>query len=371
MVNIEKLREQYPTGSRLLLRHMNDEPYHPVPDNSYGTVDHVDDIGTIHCTFGSRRIGIVPEVDEFEPVSGIEVHSLMIDDKKYPSYIKKDYCLSPCMNGFSQGISYWISRMGYTKGLYAFTIHALRDIKDMDLPLDVKDLDDPAIKEKAEKTMDSYIAMFQSDSDKELLKEAKELISNYCQREFDECVDFTDLTSVGVGYTTTEDERHQIQVEVDLINYAMYTMLDGEEIQKEQYKDLSQMIEECLKFLSFDELVSLPDSVQAKLDKEAEDANLAVYQKMQDEQKVYTDWLLTCAPEEIIKHSWETTVRQDIVLAMEYTTLTVAQCEALMQSPTLVADILHEYDKVDHSYMETLQQIIENRASDKVREANK
>ena len=44
---VERLRRQYPPGTRIKCIHMNDDCY-PVPDGTIGTVQFVDDAGTIH-----------------------------------------------------------------------------------------------------------------------------------------------------------------------------------------------------------------------------------------------------------------------------------------------------------------------------------
>ncbi len=47
---------------------MGDDP-NPIPDNTFGVVDHVDDIGTIHCLFDNGRLlGIIEGIDVFEMV---------------------------------------------------------------------------------------------------------------------------------------------------------------------------------------------------------------------------------------------------------------------------------------------------------------
>ena len=43
---VERLRNRYPVGTRIMLDHMED--IQAVPAGTKGTVDHVDDIGTIH-----------------------------------------------------------------------------------------------------------------------------------------------------------------------------------------------------------------------------------------------------------------------------------------------------------------------------------
>ena len=44
---VKSLREQYPKGTRIELSYMND-PYSKLGYGERGTVDHVDDAGTIH-----------------------------------------------------------------------------------------------------------------------------------------------------------------------------------------------------------------------------------------------------------------------------------------------------------------------------------
>lgn len=65
-----------------------------------------------------------------------------------------------------------------------------------------------------------------------------------------------------------------------------------------------------------------------------EELNTALYQKMFAEQKTYREWLLSQPSEEILNHTYEYTVREDILLLMEYNDLPDAQAKALLKSPT-------------------------------------
>lgn len=52
-------------GSRVELIHM-DDPYSKLKQGDQGTVDHVDDTGTIHVNWDSgSTLGLIPEVDQF------------------------------------------------------------------------------------------------------------------------------------------------------------------------------------------------------------------------------------------------------------------------------------------------------------------
>ena len=64
-----------------------------------------------------------------------------------------------------------------------------------------------------------------------------------------------------------------------------------------------------------------------------EERNTALYQKMFAEQEVYRKWLLEQPPEEILKHTYEYTVREDVLMSLEVHDLTDAQAEALLKSP--------------------------------------
>lgn len=93
----------------------------------------------------------------------------------------------------------------------------------------------------------------------------------------------------------------------------------------------------------------------------------ALYQKMASEQDKYRNWLTSQPPEEILQHTYEYTVRQDILIAMEQTSLTAEQEKALMASPDALADIYRYFSKLDTDYIDTLRDSIINRADDFIR----
>ena len=62
---LEKLRNEYPPGTRIRLTEMRD-PMAPVPPGTTGTVIAVDDVGTIHMKWDNgRTLGLITEVDRF------------------------------------------------------------------------------------------------------------------------------------------------------------------------------------------------------------------------------------------------------------------------------------------------------------------
>lgn len=109
--------------------------------------------------------------------------------------------------------------------------------------------------------------------DNPLLEEVKEELIDFLNREYDEenrledfDTIFPDLTDIGIAYTTTPDEKHEIQVSLDLINYKMNTYVDKNLIDSFQYtydpldaSDLKELVQlkTSIDFWNFSELVSV------------------------------------------------------------------------------------------------------------------
>lgn len=71
--NADAYKKMYPPGTRILLEQMGDDP-RPIHQNTRGTVEVVDDLGTIHCRFDNgRTLGIVPGEDRFRKLSQEEL----------------------------------------------------------------------------------------------------------------------------------------------------------------------------------------------------------------------------------------------------------------------------------------------------------
>ena len=65
---VQRMKEQYPPGTRIVLDYMGDDP-RPILPGTRGTVKIVDDIGTVHCHFDNGRcLGLVPGEDAFHKV---------------------------------------------------------------------------------------------------------------------------------------------------------------------------------------------------------------------------------------------------------------------------------------------------------------
>lgn len=95
-----------------------------------------------------------------------------------------------------------------------------------------------------------------------------------------------------------------------------------------------------------------------------QELNTALYEKMFAEQDTYRKWLLTQPPEEILNHTYEYTVREDILLSLEYHDLTDAQAAALLKSPSPLADMFREFDNRQTDHMDHVFSAMEDRAND-------
>ena len=92
------------------------------------------------------------------------------------------------------------------------------------------------------------------------------------------------------------------------------------------------------------------------------DYNTLLYEKMKAEQDKYRDWLLTQPPTEILNHTYEYTMREDIVMCMEEMKLTPKQARALLKSPCPLDDVYKEFKDRESEHMDTIRDSIETRA---------
>ena len=93
-----------------------------------------------------------------------------------------------------------------------------------------------------------------------------------------------------------------------------------------------------------------------------EERNTALYQKMFAEQEKFRDWLKGQPPEEILNHAYEYTIREDILMSLEYHDLSDAQAEALMKSPCPLADVFQDFEKLETDHMDVIWDCLESRA---------
>lgn len=96
--------------------------------------------------------------------------------------------------------------------------------------------------------------------------------------------------------------------------------------------------------------------------------NTQLYRKMFAEQEQYRQQLLEMPPEEILRNAYEYTIKEDIILSLEYNDLTDKQCQALLKSAHPLQDTFNAWEKHEGSHMEEVLSIIEERADTAIRE---
>ena len=88
----------------------------------------------------------------------------------------------------------------------------------------------------------------------------------------------------------------------------------------------------------------------------------ALYRKASMEQEAFRAWLVEQSPEEILNHTYEYTMREDILIALEGTELSAEQVKALLGSPCPLADLYRTWEKQETGYMDDIQDTIESYA---------
>jgi len=104
-----------------------------------------------------------------------------------------------------------------------------------------------------------------------LLEEVKEELINFLNKEYEEAHSiedfdtlFPDLSDIRLAYTTTPDEKHEIQTSLDLIDYKMNTYVDNNLVNSFQYtydpldaSDRSELVQikASIGFWDFNELI--------------------------------------------------------------------------------------------------------------------
>lgn len=78
---VEKVKNQYPKGTRIALIRM-DDPYSSLMPGDRATVEVVDDIGTVHCRWDSGSgLGLAYGEDQFRKLTEEELAEEMSDEE--------------------------------------------------------------------------------------------------------------------------------------------------------------------------------------------------------------------------------------------------------------------------------------------------
>lgn len=98
-----------------------------------------------------------------------------------------------------------------------------------------------------------------------------------------------------------------------------------------------------------------------------EELNTKLYEKMFAEQEKYRGWILSQSPAEILKHTYEYTMRENILMSVECDDLSDKQCRALLKSPCPLGDVFKNFEKRETDHMDNIRDTIECRANDVIK----
>ena len=121
-----------------------------------------------------------------------------------------------------------------------------------------------------------------------LLKRATEILSEYTIREFgtDDFELPDDLSEINVAYTTTEDEKHELTANVNLVDFRIETKIDDTVVRTEQYDSLQDIVENGLDGMEFDDLIYVSDEELAPFYEEHDELDdvdpAAIRQQLED-----------------------------------------------------------------------------------------
>ncbi len=90
--------------------------------------------------------------------------------------------------------------------------------------------------------------------------------------------------------------------------------------------------------------------------------NKALHRKLVNEFRQYQAYLTSLPPDEILKHTYEHTVKQDIVCIMEDAEFEPKYVRALLRSRTPLNDIYEEYTFRETEHMDVLRDCFEAEA---------
>ena len=96
-----------------------------------------------------------------------------------------------------------------------------------------------------------------------------------------------------------------------------------------------------------------------------------LYERMFEEQECFREWLLAQPPSEILNHCYEYTMREDILMAIEYCELEEKHAKALLDADVTLSDLYDDFNDLETDHMQDIRDTIESRANKVLREADK
>lgn len=95
---------------------------------------------------------------------------------------------------------------------------------------------------------------------------------------------------------------------------------------------------------------------------DAEKLNQELYDKMAAEQEQFKHDLLGMTTEEALNHAYEYTIREDILMSLEFNDLSAPQAAALLESPSPLADVFKDFRDMETGHMDHIRECVEDRA---------
>ena len=86
--------------------------------------------------------------------------------------------------------------------------------------------------------------------------------------------------------------------------------------------------------------------------------NEKLYELMSAEQEQYKEWLINQSPEEVLHHTYEYTVREDILMALSEIELPENLARAMLESPSPLQEVYELFSDKETDYMQTLRDSI-------------
>ena len=103
--------------------------------------------------------------------------------------------------------------------------------------------------------------------------------------------------------------------------------------------------------------------------------NKALYEKLFSEQEKYRAWLLEQPPAKILNHAYEYSVREDIILTLEYHDVDDDQARVLLAQENLLGELFDAFEHRETNYMDVVSSTVYDLAntllSEEEREKNK
>lgn len=90
--------------------------------------------------------------------------------------------------------------------------------------------------------------------------------------------------------------------------------------------------------------------------------NEKLYELMSAEQEQYKEWLINQSPEEVLHHTYEYTVREDILMALSEIELPENLARAMLESPSPLQEVYELFSDKETDYMQTLRDSISETA---------